>query len=222
MGYRAAGSLCAWLQSAASSVRKSLVSHRSSTHRVVAVYILVFAYPILAVRLIEAFSCQEVEGKRYLRADYAVSCDSAEWFSYAVFAGICIFVYVAGFPLFLLYKLGIVYPRKLREGKRSIRGGHLFSLHFLLDDFIPMRVPMMWEFFELMRKLLLSSVGAIFGSKSVASVAIACIISVGFQLVHAHYWPYKTRASNRLQAICLATLSLIYFVGACMGASRSV
>jgi hypothetical protein len=38
----------------------------------VAMYVLFFAYPIVSIRVVETFACHEVEGVRYLRADYSV------------------------------------------------------------------------------------------------------------------------------------------------------
>ena len=38
----------------------------------VVMYVLLFAYPVVSVRVVETFSCHDVEGVRYLRADYSI------------------------------------------------------------------------------------------------------------------------------------------------------
>eukprot|EP00935_MAST-01C_sp_MAST-1C-sp1_P002324 g2324.t1 len=39
-----------------------------------AVYLCLFAYPVISVRAVDTFGCHEVEGTYYLRADYSVEC----------------------------------------------------------------------------------------------------------------------------------------------------
>jgi hypothetical protein len=38
-------------------------------------------------------------------------------------------------------------------------------------------------------------------------------LSAAFQLAHALYYPFKRTSANRLQQLCLSTLTLIYFLG---------
>ena len=60
---------------------------------------------------------------------------------------------------------------------------------------------------------MLSCVAALWSTKSVTCVATALLLSAFFQLLHALYYPFKSRGVNRLQQLCLSTLSLIYFIG---------
>ena len=47
------------------------------------------------------------------------------------------------------------------------------------------------EMQEMLRKLLLSVVGALWTQKSVTCVANALVLSVTFQVLHTAYWPFS-------------------------------
>jgi hypothetical protein len=65
----------------------------------------------------------------------------------------------------------------------------------------------------MLRKLLLSIVGAFFSSKSVMVIGTALLISVFFQILHSLYYPFKSKMCNRMQQICLTVLNLFYMSG---------
>ena len=109
----------------------------------VAVYLLLFAYPVLSVKIVEAFACHEVEGVRYLRADYSVRCDTQEWKIMAAYASVWICAYVIAFPLFVLYKLW-----SYRDSSTTQQQGpkpELVDLRFLLNDYKSFAPVLMWE-----------------------------------------------------------------------------
>ena len=65
----------------------------------------------------------------------------------------------------------------------------------------------------MLRKLILSIVGAFFSSKSVTVIGTALLISVFFQILHSLYYPFKSKKYNRMQQICLTVLNLFYMSG---------
>jgi hypothetical protein len=65
----------------------------------------------------------------------------------------------------------------------------------------------------MIRKLLLSVVGAFFSSKSVLCVTCGMLISLCGLLAHVHYYPFKSLTCNRLQSLSLSVLTFIYLVG---------
>ena len=65
----------------------------------------------------------------------------------------------------------------------------------------------------MVRKLILSIVGAFFSSKSVMVIGTALLISVFFQILHSLYYPFKSKKYNRMQQICLTVLNLFYMSG---------
>jgi hypothetical protein len=62
----------------------------------------------------------------------------------------------------------------------------------------------------MLRKLVLSIVGAFFSSKSVMVIGTALMISAFFQILHSLYYPFKSKKFNRMQQICLTVLNLFY------------
>jgi hypothetical protein len=89
----------------------------------VGVYLLVFAYPVLSVKCVEAFACHDVDGSFYLRADYSINCDSWRWKLIAAYASVFVVIYVAGLPIFVI---GMLWHHRGQNG-------HM--LDFLQDDY---------------------------------------------------------------------------------------
>jgi hypothetical protein len=86
-------------------------------------------------------------------------------------------------------------------------------LGFLLDDYKLMVPCFMWEAEEMLRKLLLSVMGAFFSKKSVMVIGSALVVSLFFQILHSSYYPYKSLTCNRLQQIQLTVLNVLYLSG---------
>ena len=60
---------------------------------------------------------------------------------------------------------------------------------------------------EMLRKLLLSVIGAFWSTTSTMLIATALLISLAFQLLHTHYSPFRSKGLNRLQQLSLTVLS---------------
>jgi hypothetical protein len=110
----------------------------------VAIYLLLFAYPVLSVKIVEAFACHEVEGERFLRADYRVRCNSQEWKAMAAYSSVWIALYVTAFPLFVLYKLWS-YRGNTTADQQGSKKPELVDLRFLLHDYKSFAPVLMWE-----------------------------------------------------------------------------
>jgi hypothetical protein len=185
---------------------------------VIGVYLLLFAYPVVSVRVVETFACHDIEGTRYLRADYSIRCDSAQWAAIAVYAGVWVALYVFAFPVAILVKLWSYQdsPSKVKaRSQQSLTNSkrELVNLRFLLIDYKEVAPVLLWEGIEMLRKLLLSVVGAFWSTKSTMSIATAMVISAFFLVIHTTYQPFKSRALNRLQALALTVLTLLYTLG---------
>ena len=107
----------------------------------VAMYILLFAYPVTSVKITAAFGqsrkmewfhsfivlvllyiytgCHEVNGIYYLREDYAVKCYTAEWSGIAAYASLFLVVYVIAMPIAVLATL-TRYGQRYRRGDIGI------------------------------------------------------------------------------------------------------
>ncbi|CAM9843693.1 unnamed protein product [Scytosiphon promiscuus] len=88
----------------------SMVAKRAAWSRHIAAGLLLtfLVFTSTSTVVFETFACDNevVEGESYLRADYKLSCDSAEHIWYMVYAGFMIAVYPVGIPLlyaFILY-----------------------------------------------------------------------------------------------------------------------
>ena len=57
-------------------------------------YLLLFAFPIVSVDLVEAFACHEVEGTFYLRADYSIECYTPRFYRMSGYAGLWVVIYI--------------------------------------------------------------------------------------------------------------------------------
>jgi hypothetical protein len=70
-------------------------------------YMAIFAYPVLAVKIVDLFGCTEIEGAYYLRSDFSIQCYTTEWNLWAAYAGCWLAIYVIGLPLFIIFKLWV-------------------------------------------------------------------------------------------------------------------
>eukprot|EP00935_MAST-01C_sp_MAST-1C-sp1_P002742 g2742.t1 len=213
------------------------------TYAVLIVYCLLFAYPVVSTKLVQAFACHEIDhGESYLKADYSVRCFQRQWKEMAAFAGFFIVCYVVALPLFLFWILRH-YARLLSSGdgngalsadrsqppvsmlemlKEAKEGGPVTSeellFGFLLDDYAleSSRAAFYWEAIEMTRKLCLSVVGAMWTQKSPMCIATALLISLAFLHLHLRFFPYRSSACNLLQLLCQTIICLLYFTGLLM------
>ena len=92
-------------------------------------YLLLFAFPIVSVDLVEAFACHEVEGTFYLRVDYSIECYTPRFYKMASYAVLWVVGYVVAFPALVFWKLW-TYKRKLLAGTKHPRD---FRYGFLVE-----------------------------------------------------------------------------------------
>eukprot|EP00935_MAST-01C_sp_MAST-1C-sp1_P001397 g1397.t1 len=189
------------------------------------IYWLIFAYPIVAVKVVRLFGChtitevinstsvpEELATRTYLRTDYSLECYTSEWNAWAAYASVWIVFYVIGFPLTIAYFLWKDQQAKATSNGKIFAFGVDSSLFaFLADDYHPSFY--FWEVLEMLRKLLLSVIGAFWSTKSTMCVATAFLVSTVFLAIHLGWHAFKSPYLRRLQTISLTVLSLCYFVG---------
>jgi hypothetical protein len=188
------------------------------------IYMLVFAYPVVSVKVVQAFTCHDIDGTPYLRADYSIECYTSSWTTMAGYAAVWVVFYVLAFPIFVIHSLvkereKPLQPkvtRRTRSSSSSINEGPLLGM--LMDDYKTQMPMVVWEGVEMIRKLVLSCIACLWSSKTVTCIASAFLLSTIFLLAHALYYPFKREGVNRLQMLCLLTLQLIYFLGVLMKA----
>jgi hypothetical protein len=121
------------------------------------VHFAVFIYPTASNNLTKTFACHDVDGTRYLRADYNFECDTNTWWTAVALASVLVIVFVVGFPLLTFYQLW-TYRLSDSGSDRSSSGlsSRLPGLRFLRDDYIDtgpswMHATQMWEGIEMVR-----------------------------------------------------------------------
>lgn len=110
-------------------------------------YILFFAFPLVSSRAFQAFDCEEFDdGSRFLRADYSLDCNNAEYRRVRDLALVAIFLYPVGIPLLNLTLLLCARKAILAEQPTALSR----SLTFLHQDY---ELSMYWwEMVEIAKK----------------------------------------------------------------------
>jgi hypothetical protein len=77
--------------------------------------LVMLVYPAVSLKSLQTFSCREIDGKQYLRADYSILCEGSTYVGYATYAAIIVALVPVGCPLGLgLY----LYSKRARERER--------------------------------------------------------------------------------------------------------
>ena len=110
-------------------------------------YILFFAFPLVSSRAFQAFDCEEFDdGTRFLRADYSLNCNDAEYRRVRFLAWVAIALYPVGVPLLYLTLLLCARKAILTEQPSALSR----SLTFLHQDY---ELSMYWwEMVEICKK----------------------------------------------------------------------
>jgi serine/threonine protein kinase len=110
----------------------SFVSNCKARCVFAAVYLALFAYPVVSIKVIMLFGCHEIDyangavvvqssenistanvaslaTKTFLRADYSLECYTPEWNAMSVYASLWIVLYVFAFPLYVIQQLLTCY-----------------------------------------------------------------------------------------------------------------
>jgi hypothetical protein len=110
-------------------------------------YILFFAFPLVSSRAIQALDCEEFdEGRRFLRVDYSLDCNDAEYRRVFFLACLAVTLYPVGVPLLYLTLLLCARKAILTEQPTALSR----SLTFLHQDY---ELSMYWwEMVEIFKK----------------------------------------------------------------------
>ena len=112
-------------------------------------YVLFFAFPLVSSTAFQTFDCEEFDGgsTRFLRADYSLDCNGAEYGRVVYLAWVAIALYPVCVPL--LYLMLLLTARKaiLAEQPTTLSR----SLTFLHRDYKPSMY--WWEVVEISKKV---------------------------------------------------------------------
>ena len=110
-------------------------------------YLLFFAFPLVSSRAFQAFDCEEFDGgTHFLRVDYSLDCNDAEYGRVVSMAWVAIALYPIGVPLLYLTLLLSARKAILTEQPTALSR----SLTFLHQDYAPSMF--WWEMVEISKK----------------------------------------------------------------------
>ncbi|KAG5175700.1 pectin lyase fold/virulence factor [Tribonema minus] len=170
--------------------------------------------------IFQTFACDAIpgfNGKRFLRADYAIECDTATYDAYRIYAAIMVLVYPVGIPA--LYMAALWWQRSaIKEVPEAADGEdaevadnvHLASLGFLWQPY--RRQFWYWEVVECGRRLLLSGGLVFILPGSFGQSVYACIFAYFSILVYLRCGPHNCKLDATLYSLGATILFLTMFV----------
>eukprot|EP00752_Nemacystus_decipiens_P012610 g11167.t2 len=147
-------------------------------------------YSSVSATVFQAFACEDLDDeKKYLRADYRIECDSPEHRAFQVYAGIMIFVYPVGIPLFYAY---LLYNKRrvLRSEDKDKRAAspEVQPFHDLWAPYKPERY--YYEVIECLRRTSLTGVVVFIFPNTAAQIAVTLMIAFSFVVISVLLAPY--------------------------------
>lgn len=157
-----------------------------------AVLLLTFLiYSPVSSVLFQTFACEDLDdGKRYLRVDYRLECDSPKHEALKVYAGFMIVLYTVGIPL--LYAALLFSNREvLMDERRRNKDLVVKTTSGLWGSYAPDRY--YYEVIECARRVLLAGVVVFIYPNTAAQVAVTLMMAVFFMVVSEGLAPYLSR-----------------------------
>eukprot|EP00903_Cladosiphon_okamuranus_P006392 g6257.t1 len=148
-------------------------------------------YSSVSAVLFEAFSCESLDNKSFLRADYRIECDSPKHKAFQAYAVVMVLLYTVGIPAFygyLLFRDRAVLT--LAEADR----GDIPGITTTSDLWKPYRPSVFYnEVIECIRRVLLTGAAVFFEPNTSAQVAVTLMVAFAFVLVSEGLSPYASR-----------------------------
>ena len=139
-----------------------------------------------------------------LRADYSIQCFTPRHSLYWLMASI-LALYPVGFPLLALF---LTYKYRESQEYEAISFGLRVFFENYMNEF------WFWEITEMYRKLILTSLIFLFGSKSLSQIGITVLTVSIFGVVYSLFRPIRDKFEDLLQTFSL----WIIFFDVCLGA----
>ena len=176
-----------------------IVRHK---HMSMVLLISFLVYSSVSATIFQVFACEPLsDQKTYLRADYSIECDSSKHQAFQVFAGVMIFVYPLGIPLFyayLLYKNRHVLASENDEEPRETSS----KVQPISDLWVPYKPGRFYyEVIECVRRIMLTGVVVFIYPDTAAQVAVTLMIAVVFLVVSVLLAPFVSKWDASLSLI---------------------
>ena len=155
-----------------------------------ALLITFLVYSSVSFVVFQMFACDKLDtGKRYLRADYTIECDSDKHRALQIYAGFMIILYPVGIPAFYA---GLFFSnhRVLRDEKSREESHFARSITDLWKPYKPQMF--YYDVIECGRRILLTGALVFIYPNTVSQIAVAFAIAVFFVFVSEAMAPYKS------------------------------
>lgn len=161
-------------------------------HLTMAILISFLIYSSVSATVFQTFACDDLDkDKERLRADYRIECDSSKHRAFQIYAGIMIFLYPVGIPLFyasLLYK-----NRQVLSGDEVARGTNPQVQPFS-DLWLPYKPGRYYyELIECLRRISLTGIIVFIFPNSAPQVAVTLMIAFSFVVISLLLTPYVSK-----------------------------
>lgn len=165
--------------------------HHRTTKRLQVLLLTFLVFSSVSATLFQMFACDDLEhGKRYLRADYRIECNSTKHEALQVYAGFMILVYPVGIPLFYAALL-FIHSDVLRNDKDREENELVRPTADLWDAYKPDRF--YFEVVECSRRLMLAGIAVFIYPGTAAQVAITLMIAVFYLALFEGLSPYESK-----------------------------
>lgn len=161
-------------------------------HASTALFLAFVMYSSVSSVLFSMFACEDLDdGKKYLRADYRIECNSSKHKYLQVYAGFMLFFFTLGIPAVyagLLFRDRDLLVRSVDDRERRTRVEYISGL------WKPYRPSVFYyEVVECGRRILLAGVVVFIYPNTAAQIAVALFMAFAFSLLSEALTPYASK-----------------------------
>ena len=149
---------------------------------VFAIHFLLMTHAPVSERLFLFYSCRDIGGRHYMRADYNIQCYNTDWWSFQPFVLIVMLSFTIGFPLVLIT---VLYVNRKRLYQRSL----FAKIGFLYERYS--RKTEWWEVHEMMRKITLTGLLLFVSQRIMVRSVLATVICIVMCINLNYFKPHR-------------------------------
>ncbi len=175
--------------------------HRGSTealrnvrhkHASTALFLTFVVYSSISSVLFGMFACEDLDdGKKFLRADYSIECDSSKHKHLQVYAGFMLFLFTLGIPA--VYA-GLLFRDRDFLVRAADERGQQGRVEYISGLWKPYRPSVFYyEVIECGRRILLAGVVVFIYPNTAAQIAVTLFLAVALSLLSEALAPYASK-----------------------------
>lgn len=165
-------------------------------HVSVALLVTFLVYSSVSSVVFQTFGCESLDdGKKYLRADYSIDCDTSKHEGLRIYAGLMVVLYPVGIPAmyaFLLFRnRTVLQDADMREREVSVK-----PISDLWKQYKPSQFH--YEVIECGRRILLTVAVVFIYPNTSAQIAVTLVVAFVFFTISEILVPYSSTWDNWL------------------------